>query len=75
MLLAFLVFVKVLEPNENWAWKTPKELSSGLQEYYFSMILYHRSVFLIQDLFWVSDALNRKSNKFEKICENPNLVT
>jgi hypothetical protein len=50
VLLAFLVFVKVLEPNENWAWKTPKELSSGLQAFIiivemFCLSLFHHYAF------------------------------
>lgn len=32
VLLAMLVFFKILEPKETWAWQTPKELANGLQE-------------------------------------------
>ena len=31
VLLALLVYTKILTPNDSWAWKTPRELSSGLQ--------------------------------------------
>ena len=32
VLLAMLVFFKILEPKETWAWQTPKELANGLQD-------------------------------------------
>ena len=35
VLLAMLVFFKILEPKETWAWQTPKELANGLQETIF----------------------------------------
>ena len=35
VLLAMLVFFKILEPKETWAWQTPKELANGLQDRIF----------------------------------------
>ena len=36
VLLAMLVFFKILEPKETWAWQTPKELANGLQDRIFN---------------------------------------
>lgn len=50
VLLALLVWTKVLEPNDAWAWKTPKELSNGLQAFViiiemFALSLMHHHAF------------------------------
>ena len=53
VLLALLVFTKVLTPNDSWAWKTPKELSNGLQAFIiiiemFAMSLMHHRAFPVE---------------------------
>jgi len=50
VLLALLVWTKVLTPNDAWAWKTPRELSNGLQAFViiiemFALSLMHHHAF------------------------------
>ena len=50
VLLALLVWTKVLTPDESWAWKTQKDLSNGLQCFViivemFAMSILHHAAF------------------------------
>jgi len=53
VLLAMLVFFKILEPKETWAWQTPKELANGLQAFLiiiemFCLSLLHHYAFPVR---------------------------